>query len=93
MYTMPNMYFLGTLPSRSNLSSVSLSPKVFLGGVPWDISEPALANCFKQFGPIRVEWPGREAAFAPSGSIQMPRGYLYVIFESDKQVGLSGNGF
>lgn len=51
---------------------------MFLGGVPWDISEQLLMQTFKQFGPIRVEWPGKQAT--------QPKGYVYIIFESEKHV-------
>nr|CAD7393624.1 unnamed protein product [Timema cristinae] len=54
--------------------------KVFLGGVPWDISEMSLIVAFKQFGGIHVEWPGKEQAAS------QPKGYVYIIFESEKQV-------
>ena len=57
-----------------------LSCKVFLGGVPWDITESALFTAFKMYGPIRIEWPGKDNS-------TIPKGYLYVIFENDKQVG------
>ncbi|XP_055322004.1 cytoplasmic polyadenylation element-binding protein [Sitodiplosis mosellana] len=59
---------------------VNYSPKVFLGGIPWDISEQSLIQIFKQFGPIKVEWPGKENQAA------QPKGYVYIIFESEKQV-------
>ena len=32
--------------------------QVFLGGVPWDITEKDLLNAFGCFGSLRVEWPG-----------------------------------
>lgn len=32
---------------------VNYSPKVFLGGIPWDISEQSLIQIFRQFGPIK----------------------------------------
>lgn len=32
---------------------VNYSPKVFLGGIPWDISEQSLIQIFKPFGPIK----------------------------------------
>lgn len=34
---------------------VNYSPKVFLGGIPWDISEQSLIQIFKQFGPIKYD--------------------------------------
>nr|CAD7202321.1 unnamed protein product [Timema douglasi] len=69
----------GNLPPRSPKNS-AYSCKVFLGGVPWDISEMSLIVAFKQFGGIHVEWPGKEQAAS------QPKGYVYIIFESEKQV-------
>ena len=53
--------------------------KVFLGGVPWDITETNLVQAFRPFGNIRIEWPGKDSS-------SIPKGYLYVIFEHEKQV-------
>lgn len=47
--------------------------------MPWDVTEAILISTFKQFGPVRVEWPAK----APSAQ---PKGYAYIIFESEKQV-------
>ncbi|XP_034935961.1 cytoplasmic polyadenylation element-binding protein 1 isoform X2 [Chelonus insularis] len=70
----------GTLPPRSQKSN-GYSSKVFLGGVPWDITENTLIATFKQFGDITVEWPKKEHSNAPE-----PKGFAYIIFESEKQV-------
>jgi cytoplasmic polyadenylation element-binding protein len=69
----------GVLPCRSH-KFISYSPKVFLGGIPWDISEQTLMQILKPFGQIRIEWPGKEHNAA------QPKGYVYVIFESERQV-------
>lgn len=69
----------GILPPRSH-RFITYSPKVFLGGIPWDISEQMLVQLLKPFGQIRIEWPGKEQNAA------QPKGYVYVIFESEKQV-------
>lgn len=61
------------------MRNMTLSCKVFLGGVPWDITEAALFGAFKAFGTIRIEWPGKD-------NTSIPKGYLYVIFENEKQV-------
>ncbi|RXG61883.1 Cytoplasmic polyadenylation element-binding protein 1-B, partial [Armadillidium vulgare] len=53
---------------------------VFLGGVPWDVTELALRQAFLQFGTIQVEWPGKENSANP------PKGYVYILFENEKQV-------
>ena len=64
----------GQLPPRSHKNPI-FSCKIFLGGVPWDLTESSLVQAFKQFGPILVEWPGRDSSPSP------PKGYVYVIFE------------
>lgn len=69
----------GVLPVRTT-EPMGYSSKVFLGGVPWDISEQMLMQTFKQFGPIRVEWPGKER------QATQPKGYVYIVFESEKNV-------
>lgn len=69
----------GVLPPRSH-RFITYSSKVFLGGIPWDISEQTLMLILKPFGQIRIEWPGKEQNAA------QPKGYVYVIFESEKQV-------
>jgi len=71
-------HWSGQLPQRIQ-RNCSFSCKVFLGGVPWDISEAGLITAFKPFGNIRIEWPGRD-------NIAIPKGYLYILFEHEKQV-------
>ncbi|XP_018358755.1 PREDICTED: cytoplasmic polyadenylation element-binding protein 1 isoform X2 [Trachymyrmex cornetzi] len=74
----PTCTWSGFLPQNID-EPVAYSPKVFLGGVPWDVTEAILISTFKQFGPVRVEWPVK----APSAQ---PKGYAYIILESEKQV-------
>ncbi|XP_044742446.1 cytoplasmic polyadenylation element-binding protein 1 isoform X1 [Chrysoperla carnea] len=69
----------GVLPPRSQ-KITGYSSKVFLGGVPWDITEQSLIQTFKQFGNIRVEWPGKDK------QASQPKGYVYIIFESEKHI-------
>ncbi len=68
----------GQLPPR-DMRNATLSCKIFLGGVPWDITEAALVNAFEAFGNIRIEWPGKDTT-------SVPKGYLYVIFDNEKEV-------
>lgn len=75
----PSCTWSGVLPPRAH-RFITYSPKVFLGGIPWDISEQTLMQIFKPFGQIKIEWPGKEQNAA------QPKGYVYVIFESEKQV-------
>lgn len=69
----------GVLPPRTT-KPTGYSSKVFLGGVPWDITEAMLVQTFKQYGQIKVEWPGKEK------QVPQPKGYVYIIFESEKNV-------
>uniref|UniRef100_A0A8C4PWU7 RRM domain-containing protein n=1 Tax=Eptatretus burgeri TaxID=7764 RepID=A0A8C4PWU7_EPTBU len=76
----------GCLPSHYFKNPV-FSPKVFLGGVPWDMTEAGLINTFKIFGSVSVEWPGKDGKHPrcpPKGN--MPKGYVYILFDSDKSV-------
>ncbi|XP_026290642.1 cytoplasmic polyadenylation element-binding protein 1 isoform X3 [Frankliniella occidentalis] len=69
-----------TLPPKS-FEVPSFSVKVFLGGVPWDITEPMLAHELRQFGMVRVE---RTVSKQPG--LPPPKGYAYIIMGCEKQV-------
>ncbi|KAG8230077.1 hypothetical protein J437_LFUL009196 [Ladona fulva] len=69
----------GILPPKDTRNPV-YSCKVFLGGVPWDITEASLIQTFRSFGSIKVEWPRKEY------SMSQPRGYVYIVFDSESQV-------
>ncbi|XP_013166591.1 PREDICTED: cytoplasmic polyadenylation element-binding protein 1-B, partial [Papilio xuthus] len=71
----------GQLPARGVDASGGYSSKVFVGGLPWDITEDDLLYSLRNFQPVRVEWPGREGGCGAS-----PRGYAYVTFESERRV-------
>ncbi|KAH3860150.1 cytoplasmic polyadenylation element-binding protein 1-like [Dreissena polymorpha] len=65
----------GKIPPKNYKSPTTFSCKVFLGGVPWDITEAGLQAAFNKFGSFKIEWPGRD-------------GYVYLLFESEKAVRL-----
>ncbi|XP_073980645.1 polyadenylation element binding protein orb isoform X2 [Rhodnius prolixus] len=69
----------GPLPPRIH-KNPTYSCKVFLGGVPWDITEATLMQAFSKFGSIKIEWPGKDLA------ANQPKGYVYIIFETEKKV-------
>lgn len=75
----PKCFWSGALQTRAH-KIVTYSPKVFLGGIPWDLTEQHCIAIFKQFGNIKIEWPGKEQ------NASQPKGYVYIIFESEKQV-------
>ncbi|GFU36490.1 cytoplasmic polyadenylation element-binding protein 1-B [Nephila pilipes] len=72
----------GPLPPRT-YENPTYSCKVFLGGVPWDITEDGLIEAFAAFGPVKTFWPGKENR---SGPCPPKDGYAYLIFKTDKHV-------
>lgn len=81
-YSEPQYTWSGQLPSRSYKNPV-YSCKVFLGGVPWDVTEQGLIETFGRFGPLRVQWPGKDVR---QQSGQTKAGYVYLIYESERFV-------
>ncbi|XP_021420731.2 cytoplasmic polyadenylation element-binding protein 1a isoform X1 [Oncorhynchus mykiss] len=76
----------GQLPPRNYKNQV-YSCKVFLGGVPWDVTAASLVGTFSVYGPLSVEWPGKDGRHPrcpPKGN--MPKGYVYLVFESERSV-------
>ncbi|XP_051547818.1 cytoplasmic polyadenylation element-binding protein 1-like isoform X1 [Myxocyprinus asiaticus] len=71
----------GRLPPRHYKNPV-YSCKVFLGGVPWDITEASLLNTFSVFGSLKVEWPGKDGRHPRCP----PQGYVYLLFNCEKSV-------
>uniref|UniRef100_A0A1I7UL59 Cytoplasmic polyadenylation element-binding protein 3 n=1 Tax=Caenorhabditis tropicalis TaxID=1561998 RepID=A0A1I7UL59_9PELO len=94
-------YWHGELPPR-DYTSPTFSRKIFVGGVPWDITEAALKDSFGEFGACAVEWPGQEARYRSGQSNVVPMnanlrsqskyagqaatGYVYMIFEDERAV-------
>lgn len=77
-----NSTWSGQLPPKIHKNPI-YSCKVFLGGVPWDITEAGLIETFAQFGSVKIQWPGKEnriPTYPPKA------GYVYIIFDSEKSV-------
>lgn len=72
----------GQLPTRTYRNPV-YSCKVFVGGVPWDVTEDGILDAFGEFGPLRVQWPGRDGR---QRNGQAKAGYVYLIYESESYV-------
>ena len=99
----PCEYWEGVLPKRKKLPGDTNPPvysrKVFVGGVPWDITEEQLRTAFAKFGSFAVQFPTRDSASASNVRI---KGYLYLIFDNKdsvrnlveqiKEVGAESNG-
>lgn len=97
----PDASWHGELPPR-DYTSPTFSRKIFVGGVPWDITETALKDSFGEFGSCCVEWPGQEARYRSGQSAAGPQntnlrtqskyagqaatGYVYMIFEDERAV-------
>ncbi|KHJ75454.1 hypothetical protein OESDEN_24930, partial [Oesophagostomum dentatum] len=77
----------GELPPR-NYSNPTFSSKIFVGGVPWDITETALIDAFSPYGNCRVEWPCKEVRSSHSNFRTRSKvtGYVYMVFETEKSV-------
>lgn len=50
----------GKLPPKQYKTPIVYSTKVFVGGLPWDITEDDIVKEFGVFGPCRVEWTNKE---------------------------------
>ncbi|XP_061428198.1 cytoplasmic polyadenylation element-binding protein 1-like [Lethenteron reissneri] len=75
----------GKLPKRSH-QSPTYSCKVFMGGVPWDITEAGILNSVKNFGPLVVEWPVRDGKQQTARKEAFPKGYVYILFEQERSI-------
>ncbi|CAG7721653.1 unnamed protein product [Allacma fusca] len=69
----------GQLPPRNHKNPI-YSCKVFLGGVPYEVSISTLLRTFRAYGNVKIDWPGKEDN--PSA----PKGYAYLIYENERQV-------
>ena len=77
-----SLTWCGQLPQTPHLHLPLYSRKVFLGGVPWDITEKDLGYAFNQFGAFKIEWPDK------GSSASAKKGFLYIIFNSAPAVNL-----
>uniref|UniRef100_UPI0035901E6C cytoplasmic polyadenylation element-binding protein 1-like n=1 Tax=Myxine glutinosa TaxID=7769 RepID=UPI0035901E6C len=76
-----------TLKWKGNLSFYPhaycvYSCKVFIGGIPWTITEAQLLNKLHKFGSLTVEWPNKDK----SRGSNISRGYAYMVFRSESGV-------
>ncbi|VDK78929.1 unnamed protein product [Litomosoides sigmodontis] len=58
------------------------SRKVFVGGLPPDVTADSISLFFEQFGANKVDWPHRKC----TGGDTPPNGYAFVVFISDRSV-------
>jgi len=78
----PNYTWSGQLPRRIRTKTPVYSCKVFLGGIPYDLTDSDLHCTFAQFGHIQIQWPGKDIRSAIEGAAANKAGYVYIIFEN-----------
>ncbi|VDD93804.1 unnamed protein product [Enterobius vermicularis] len=75
----------GELPARNYVNPV-FSRKVFIGGVPWDITEMDLWNAFREYGIGTIEWPKKASTKLSDSRNARAIGYVYIIFEEEASI-------
>nr|XP_027193765.1 dual specificity protein kinase splB-like isoform X2 [Dermatophagoides pteronyssinus] len=65
---------------------VKYSVKVFLGGVPWDMTNEDMLEAFRHYGVLAVQRPGKEVRPSRSSRDLSKAGYLYLIFDDSRSV-------
>jgi cytoplasmic polyadenylation element-binding protein len=76
----------GVLPMASSHKPPIYSCKVFVGGVPWEMTDHDIKLTFSRFGNVTILRPGQHVKLSRSSQNKDKAGYLYLIFESDKHV-------
>lgn len=69
-------------PFAGKILKEDYSRKVFIGGLPVDITEEELKFAFSKFGQLTVDWPGKKSSSSPFP----PKGYCYITFQHDEFV-------
>ena len=64
------------MPPRQHRNP-TYSTRIFVGGVPWDITEAGLMQAFRPFGSLNIEWPGKEGKHCR----HPPKGELFFILQ------------
>uniref|UniRef100_A0A0R3S3V1 RRM domain-containing protein n=1 Tax=Elaeophora elaphi TaxID=1147741 RepID=A0A0R3S3V1_9BILA len=77
-----NQVSVPDLLSQSFSENGIFSRKVFIGGLPPDVTADSISLFFEQFGANRVDWPHRKC----TGSDIPPNGYAFVVFLNDRSV-------
>lgn len=67
-------------------SDAVYSTKVFLGGVPWDMTNEDMLEVFRPFGVEAIHRPGKEVRLSRNSKGLEKAGYLYLLFDSDSSV-------
>ncbi|KAL3984544.1 RNA recognition motif family protein [Acanthocheilonema viteae] len=66
--------------------------KVFVGGLPIDVTEEEITSTFSQFGPVLVDWPRRpDNGVKERPTARYMTGYVFLVFEDERSVQLLVN--
>jgi len=82
----PRHTWSGSVPNSAPNKTPVYSCKVFLGGVPWEMTDHDIKLTFSRFGNVNILRPGHHVRLSRTSQNKDKAGYLYLIFESDKQV-------
>lgn len=76
-------YWEGDLERRDfNNGSGIFSKKIFIGGIPRDMTEEDIISIFSEFdNDVRIEWPESRPKIRST-----PKGYLYIILSTNENV-------
>lgn len=78
----------GRLPPKIYPLNAIYSRKVFLGGLPWDASQPMLVQLLQKYGTVKLEIPGKDQKHPRVSNIAKAQerttpGYVYIIFDHE----------
>ncbi len=76
------------MPPKQYKTPIVYSTKVFVGGLPWDITEEDIVKEFGVFGPCRVEWTNKEKF-----NMGNQQGHVSHIQQNDYDNGHHQNGY
>lgn len=62
------------------------SPKVFLGGTPWEMDNSDMIEVFRQYGACNVQRPGKDVRLSRASQGLERAGYMYLLFDQAEDV-------
>lgn len=62
------------------------SPKVFLGGTPWEMDNGDMIEVFRQYGACNVQRPGKDVRLSRASQGLERAGYMYLLFDEAEDV-------
>uniref|UniRef100_A0A915DPT0 Cytoplasmic polyadenylation element-binding protein 1 n=1 Tax=Ditylenchus dipsaci TaxID=166011 RepID=A0A915DPT0_9BILA len=78
--------FMNLASGASHEYREQYSRKVFIGGLPIDITDSEINNTFAKFGRLFVDWPRRSEIINKERRGKNVTGYVFLIYESEPSV-------